>query len=231
MYLDVEAQGAAVERQSFACAEINSFSYSRSSLQAFAKRCTDIFVSFAALCLLFPFLLAIAVLIRLESRGPSFFTQRRWGRDGRIIRVYKFRSMYVDLCDPTGVNQTVAGDPRITPLGRWLRKTNLDELPQLLNVLLGDMSLVGPRCHAIGMQAGGMLYEDLVPGYHLRHRVRPGMTGLAQVRGWRGATHSAVDAKARIAADLYYIQRMSWFLDVKIMFATILNEVRCASGS
>lgn len=231
MYLDVEAGAPKVERPSFSSQDYENFISTKGQVQALAKRATDILISFLALIVLLPFLIVIALAIRLESRGAALFTQQRWGRGGSIIRVYKFRSMYVDLGDPTGVKQTVADDPRITPLGRWLRKTNLDELPQLLNVLKGDMSLVGPRCHAIGMQAGGMLYEDLVPDYHLRHRVRPGMTGLAQVRGWRGSTHCAVDAKARIAADLYYIEQMSWLLDIKIMLATVVNEVRCSSGS
>nr|WP_137154533.1 sugar transferase [Rhizobium sp. FKL33] len=200
-------------------------------MNAGLKRATDVVVSLFALIVLSPILLFIAFLIRMESSGPALFSQRRWGRGGSTIKVYKFRSMYVDLCDPTGVAQTVDNDPRITRVGRWLRKANLDELPQLINVLLGDMSLVGPRCHAIGMRAAGVLYEELVPEYHLRHSVRPGMTGLAQVRGWRGSTESASASKARIAADLYYIEHASWFFDAEILVATVVNELRCASGS
>jgi lipopolysaccharide/colanic/teichoic acid biosynthesis glycosyltransferase len=231
MYLDVEASAPQVEN----CPRLRKTGY-RYTFSTFrfhdkAKRLTDILVSLFALIVLSPFLILVAVLIRLESPGPALFSQNRWGRGGKIIRIYKFRSMYSELCDHSGVAQTVEADPRITPIGRWLRRTNIDELPQLLNVLRGDMSLVGPRCHAIGMLAGGMVYEELVPEYHLRHRVRPGMTGLAQVRGWRGSTNSPAEARARIAADLYYIDHMSWSLDMKIMLATIVNEARCASGS
>ncbi|TAU55592.1 sugar transferase [Rhizobium leguminosarum] len=196
----------------------------------FLKRLFDIYASLTALLILAPVLIVIAVLIRLETRGSPLFSQTRWGKDGKKITVYKFRSMRSEACDPSGVIQTVENDPRITFLGGILRKTNLDELPQLFNVLRGDMSLVGPRCHAIGMLAGGMLYEELVPAYHWRHSMRPGLTGLAQMRGLRGPTDRPAKARARINADLYYIDNFSFWLDLKIIFGTIVGELRGGNG-
>lgn len=212
-----------------AAPSINS-STANKSIDLFAKRALDIAAAGSALIILLPLFLAVALLIRLDSPGPVLFTQVRWGKDCRKIRVFKFRSMRTDLCDATGVQQTVKGDPRITRIGAILRKTNIDELPQLLNVLFGDMSLVGPRCHAIGMQAAGMLYEELVPEYHLRHQVRPGMTGLAQVRGLRGPTDRPGKSRARIACDLHYVQNFSFWLDLKIIFGTIITELRGGKG-
>lgn len=200
------------------------------AFQLFVKRALDILISGSSLIILLPLFLLIAALIKIESRGPVFFTQQRWGMGGRKITVYKFRSMRTDLCDPTGVQQTVQNDPRITPFGAFLRKSNFDELPQLLNVLMGDMSLVGPRCHAIGMKAAGVQYEELVPSYHERHKMRPGITGLAQMRGLRGPTISPSKARARIACDLHYVNNFSLLLDVKIAFGTLRNEVFRGSG-
>jgi len=196
-----------------------------------AKRVLDIVVAAIALVVLAPALIVIAILIKLDSPGPIFFRQPRWGKDKSVINIYKFRSMAVDLCDPSGVEQTVDNDPRVTRLGKVLRRTNLDELPQLWNILRGDMSLVGPRCHAIGMQACGMLYEDLVPSYHWRHRVRPGLTGLAQMRGLRGPTDTAFKARARVSADLFYIDNLSLLLDLRIIMGTIRNEIMGGTGS
>ncbi|MBU0831930.1 MAG: sugar transferase [Alphaproteobacteria bacterium] len=194
------------------------------------KRSVDISGSFCALVFLAPVLIVIALMIALESKGSPIFSQLRWGQNGKKIRIYKFRSMRSDACDPSGVAQTVKDDPRVTRLGAILRKTNIDELPQLFNVLIGDMSLVGPRCHAIGMLAGGMLYEDLVPSYHKRHQMRPGLTGLAQMRGLRGPTDRASRARARINADLYYIENFSFVLDMKIIFGTIWSELNGGKG-
>lgn len=194
------------------------------------KRSFDIAASLGALTVLAPLLIAIAVLIRLDSPGPALFTQTRWGRNCQRIRVYKFRSMRADLGDRSGIAQTVRGDPRITRLGAILRRTNLDELPQLLNVLKGDMSIVGPRCHAIDMLAAGKLYEDLVPQYHRRHTMRPGMTGLAQMRGLRGPTDRATMARARVISDLYYVEHFSMLLDLRIIVGTIVSELRGGSG-
>lgn len=195
-----------------------------------AKRCVDICIAAAALIFLMPFLVFVAACIKLDSKGPVLFFQRRWGKDGRTILVYKFRSMRTDLCDATGVQQTTKGDPRVTRVGALLRRTNIDELPQLWNVLVGDMSVVGPRCHPIGMLAAGMLYEILVPNYHERHVMRPGLTGLAQVRGLRGPTDRPSKARARIACDLHYVENFSIWLDFKILAATVWTEFRGGTG-
>lgn len=194
------------------------------------KRCLDIAASLAALIVLAPLLLLVALIIRLESKGPVLFKQARWGQGCKPIRVYKFRSMYTDRCDPSGVNQTVKDDPRITRMGRIIRRTNIDELPQLLNVLKGEMSLVGPRCHAIGMLAAGMPYEELVQQYHRRHLLKPGITGLAQMRGLRGPTDRPSKARARIACDLYYVENFSIWLDLKIIIGTIRSELTGGQG-
>jgi lipopolysaccharide/colanic/teichoic acid biosynthesis glycosyltransferase len=206
-----------------------SESFSRLA-QLTAKRGMDLFIAAIALVVLLPLLLAIAVLIRAESRGPVLFTQLRWGKDGKTIRVYKFRSMYIDRCDVSGVVQTVRDDPRVTRIGRAIRRSNIDELPQLLNILRGDMSLVGPRCHAVGMLAANVAYEDLVPEYHQRHAMRPGMTGLAQMRGLRGPTDRASKARARIACDLHYVSNFSLWLDLTIIVGTVYSELRGGKG-
>lgn len=198
--------------------------------QFFIKRVLDVVIAGFALVVLLPLLLFCALVVRLESKGPALFTQWRWGKDGRKFRVYKFRSMRADLGDVSGVQQTVKGDPRVTRFGAFLRKSNIDELPQLLNVLKGDMSLVGPRCHAIGMKAAGVPYEDLVPNYHLRHLLRPGITGLAQMRGLRGPTDTQAKSRARIASDIYYVSNYSLMLDVRIILGTLRNEVFGGSG-
>lgn len=194
-------------------------------LHLLAKRLIDIIVSLGALVLLLPVFLLIALAIRLESPGPALFTQYRWGRDLKPFRVYKFRSMATPPGDP-GLKQAVRNDARVTRLGSILRRSNLDELPQLLNVLKGDMSLVGPRCHPIGMRAAGVPYETLVPDYHARHLVRPGLTGLAQVHGYRGPTTDARAAIARIQYDLQYIGTFTVWLDLKIMALTLVREIR-----
>lgn len=199
-------------------------------IQLLAKRAVDIVLSCLAILLLSPFFLAVSILIKSSSRGPVFFRQVRWGKDGSKIRVFKFRTMYTDLGDHSGVQQTVKDDPRVTPLGNILRRTNIDELPQLLNVIRGDMSLVGPRCHAINMLAGGILYEELVPQYHERHIMRPGITGLAQMRGLRGPTDRTNKARARIVSDIYYVRNFSLWLDLKIMIGTVIAEFRGGNG-
>jgi lipopolysaccharide/colanic/teichoic acid biosynthesis glycosyltransferase len=199
-------------------------------LQFLIKRMFDIFVSLSALVVLSPLFVFVAIAIRRDSPGPVFFRQIRWGRDCQPITVFKFRTMQTDLCDRSGVAQTIEGDPRVTRIGAFLRRTSIDELPQLFNVLRGDMSLVGPRCHAIGMLAGGKLYEELVPDYHQRHAVRPGITGLAQMRGLRGPTISAAKARARIASDLYYVQNHSVMMDLVIILTTIKTEITRGTG-
>lgn len=194
----------------------------KSKAMSFAlKRGFDIVVASILLIILSPVMLAVAAAVALTSRGPVFFAQRRWGKGNTPFRLYKFRSMYVDLQDVTGVAHTVQNDPRVTAVGRFIRRTSLDELPQLINVLKGDMSLVGPRAHALGMHAVGVRYEDLVPEYFARHTVRPGMTGLAQVRGLRGEVVDEAHARGRVEADLEYIRTYSLWQDIKIMFWTI----------
>lgn len=195
-----------------------------------AKRVFDIVGSLIGLVLLAPLLSVVAIMIKAESRGPVFFCQRRTGLDNQPFEILKFRSMYTDRGDPSGVSQTTSDDPRITPLGRILRRTNLDELPQLINVLKGDMSLIGPRPHVPGMMAAGLLYEDLVDDYPLRHRMRPGITGLAQCHGYRGPTTQPEPAAIRIALDLDYISRFSLWLDCKILVRTIVSEFQGGKG-
>lgn len=200
-------------------------------VQSALKRISDIAISAIALIFLLPLFVMIAIAIRFESQGNVIFTQPRWGKDGKVIRIFKFRSMRADLCDETGVAQTVENDPRVTRIGAILRKTNIDELPQLINILKGDMSIVGPRCHAVGMLAVGQLYEELVPEYHQRHHVRPGLTGLAQMHGFRGPTDTDYKARTRVAYDLHYVQNFSLLLDLRIMIGTFINEIRGGTGS
>ncbi|OBZ94475.1 exopolysaccharide biosynthesis protein [Pararhizobium polonicum] len=199
-------------------------------VQLALKRAFDIAGSFFGLLVLAPVVLLIAVLIKLESKGPVFFRQLRTGLNEAPFEILKFRSMYTDLCDWSGVRQTVDNDPRITPLGRVLRKTNLDELPQLWNVLIGDMSLVGPRPHVPDMLAAGRSYSELVQGYEYRHLMRPGLTGLAQARGLRGPTGHRWMAIRRIVCDVEYVRNFSLFLDMKIMIRTVVNELRGGTG-
>jgi lipopolysaccharide/colanic/teichoic acid biosynthesis glycosyltransferase len=195
-----------------------------------AKRVVDVTLASCGIATLSPLLLLVAVGIRLDSKGPVLFSQERWGKDNTPIRVYKFRSMRTDLCDAAGTRQCAENDPRVTRLGRFLRKSNIDELPQLFNVLKGDMSLIGPRCHPIGMLAADVPYEELVPNYHERHKVRPGITGLAQVRGLRGPTVRPSKARARVAMDIYYIENYSLWLDVKILYQTFKKEFLNGTG-
>ena len=173
------------------------------------KRAFDIAGAGFGLFLLAPLLLTLAIIIRSGSKGPIFFRQTRTGRNNKPFQIFKFRSMYTDRCDITGVAQTIKDDPRVTPIGRVMRRTNLDELPQLINVLRGEMSLVGPRPHVPGMLAAGELYEDLVPEYERRHLMRPGITGLAQVNGLRGPTTERKPSVERVMCDLTYVRDFS----------------------
>ncbi len=186
------------------------------------KRMTDI--AFAAFILLLasPIMLAVAVTVALTSRGPILFKQRRYGLDGEEIIVYKFRTMTVDE-DGAHVVQATKSDARVTPVGRFLRRHSLDELPQLVNVLQGRMSLVGPRPHAI---AHNEEYRKLIKGYMVRHKVPPGITGLAQINGYRGETARVEDMRARVEYDLEYLRHWSPLLDLKILLLTPLRLLR-----
>jgi lipopolysaccharide/colanic/teichoic acid biosynthesis glycosyltransferase len=194
------------------------------------KRAIDIVGSFCALVFFAPLLMSVAIAIKLTSPGPVLFSQYRYGYRNKRFRIYKFRTMYAHLGDRAGTRQVTRQDPRVTAVGNLLRHTSLDELPQLLNVLRGDMSLVGPRPHVPGMLAGGLLYEQLVPYYFQRHAVRPGITGLAQVSGYRGDTTQADDAIARIDCDLDYIESWSPWSDIKIIANTCRREFLSGHG-
>ena len=167
-----------------------------------------------------PIMLAVALAVRLTSRGPVLFRQKRHGFNNELIEVYKFRSMYVDQCDAGAARMVTRGDPRVTPVGRFIRKTSLDELPQLFNVLKGDLSLVGPRPHALQAKAANTLYDQVVDGYFARHKVKPGITGWAQVNGWRGETDTSEKLQRRVEHDLYYIENWSVLLDLQILLTT-----------
>jgi len=194
------------------------------------KRALDIIGASAGLILLIPLLLAISIAIKATSRGPVIFRQERHGLNGKVFTIFKFRTMYTHLGDGSGVAQTVSGDPRVTRVGAFLRKSNFDELPQLLNVLKGEMSLVGPRPHVPGMLAAGMAYEDFDSRYMSRHQVRPGITGLAQVSGCRGETADPVSARKRLEYDLDYLENQSLLLDLKIIAQTISREFFHGNG-
>jgi putative colanic acid biosynthesis UDP-glucose lipid carrier transferase len=186
-------------------------------MDAVMKRVTDLVIASFALLLLGPLMLLIALAVKLTSQGPILFRQRRYGLNGEEIIVYKFRSMTV--CeDGAVVSQARKGDQRVTPLGKILRSTSLDELPQLLNVLEGKMSVVGPRPHAV---VHNELYRKLISGYMIRHKVRPGITGLAQVNGLRGETETVEKMRERVRFDLEYLSHWSPWLDLKIIFRTL----------
>ncbi len=189
--------------------------------QELLKRAFDIVVSGVLLILLLPVLCAVAVAIVLDCRGPIFFKQPRVGRGGAHFTVLKFRSMRTEAGDDLGNQLTVQGDSRVTRVGSFLRKTSMDELPQLINVLFGSMSLVGPRPHAVNAKAGGDYYGQVVANYHARHRVKPGITGLAQVMGWRGPTETHAQIEQRVANDLRYITDWSLGLDLLIIVRTM----------
>jgi exopolysaccharide biosynthesis polyprenyl glycosylphosphotransferase len=194
------------------------------------KRVLDIILASMALVALGPLFVLVALATKLSSRGPVFFAQQREGLNGGLFWAYKFRTMRVDAGDPTGVAQTVRNDPRVTSVGRFLRRTSIDELPQLFNVLKGDMSLVGPRPHVPGMLAAGVPYSSLVRYYPSRHVMRPGITGWAQANGLRGVTTDAKSATARVDHDIAYIQNFSLLLDFRILLKTVVREFVTGSG-
>jgi len=185
------------------------------------KRAEDLVLSAIALTLLSPVLLVTALLIRLTSPGPVLFVQPRVGFNNEAINVFKFRTMYTHMADLGAKQTTTRCDPRVTPVGRFFRRFSVDELPQLLNVLQGSMSLVGPRPHGTEMMVGDRFYHEAVRGYAGRHRVKPGITGYAQVKGLRGEVRTIERAKRRIELDKYYVDHWSFWLDIYILFATV----------
>jgi putative colanic acid biosynthesis UDP-glucose lipid carrier transferase len=184
------------------------------------KRLEDLVLGTIFLLIASPVMIAVAIAIKLTSRGPVFFRQRRYGLNGDVIDVLKFRSMRVAEDGPV-VNQATKDDPRITPLGAFLRRSSLDELPQLIHVVTGTMSLVGPRPHAV---AHNEIYRKKIHGYMLRHKIKPGLTGWAQVNGWRGETDTLHKMEMRIEHDLEYIRNWGLLLDLKIIFLTVFGK-------
>src|SRR5579875_1258246 len=184
------------------------------------KRLQDIVVATAAIIFFAPVLLIVPLLIKLESRGPVIFRQKRVGLNGSIFELWKFRSMYVEHTDPAATVQTSKDDPRVTRVGRFIRRSSIDELPQFFNVLQGSMSVVGPRPHALDTRAEGQLLEELVQSYAARHRFKPGLTGWAQVNGLRGELYTAEKLRLRVEHDIEYIEKWSIWLDLKIIVRT-----------
>jgi Undecaprenyl-phosphate glucose phosphotransferase len=185
-----------------------------------AKRAFDLFFATLGIIILGPLMMVTAVAIRLDSPGPILFRQKRYGFNNEVIDVLKFRSMYADQCDYESRVAVTKDDPRVTAVGRIMRKTSIDELPQLFNVIFGTLSLVGPRPHAVGSNTENRLWESVVDGYFARHKVKPGVTGWAQIHGWRGEVDTSDKLQARVAHDLYYIENWSPLLDLRILLRT-----------
>lgn len=186
------------------------------------KRALDLVIAGSALILVAPLLLVFAIAIKAESRGPVFFRQQRLGQNNRMFDLLKFRSMHVEFSDPTGVCSASRSDERVTAVGSFMRRTSVDELPQLFNVLAGEMSIVGPRPHALGSTAEDSLFWQIDRRYFQRHAIKPGMTGLAQVRGFRGATTRRDDLTDRLQSDLEYVSGWTVWRDLKIIAGTFL---------
>lgn len=185
--------------------------------QSVLKRAFDFALALMALTFLFPAFVIIAILIKLDSEGPVFFRQKRTGLNGQMFNILKFRSMTVQE-NGHKVVQAKANDKRVTRVGKFLRRTSLDELPQLINILKGDMSIVGPRPHALAHDIG---FSELVPSYNERFHTRPGLTGLAQVRGYRGEIHTKSDVEVRIGSDVEYIKNWTFSSDIIIIARTV----------
>jgi Undecaprenyl-phosphate glucose phosphotransferase len=190
---------------------------------AVLKRLEDVVIALLGVLITLPLMLFIAVAIKLDSPGPVFFRQKRLGAHNLPFDLLKFRSMYIERADPLGTQLTRAGDPRVTRVGRLLRRTSMDELPQLFNVLRGEMSLVGPRPHALAANAAGITYARAISEYPIRHRVKPGITGWAQVNGWRGETTTIEQIRRRVEHDLYYIENWSLTFDLLILGRTVFT--------
>lgn len=201
---------------------LSAFERPLSSWDAIFKSIMDRAIALIALIGLSPVMLAVAAAVRYESRGPIIFRQHRFGFNNQLVEVFKFRSMYTDKADASASKLVTKDDPRVTRVGRFIRKTSLDELPQLFNVLLGTLSLVGPRPHATQAKAAGTLYDEVVDGYFARHKVKPGITGWAQINGWRGETDTREKLEQRVKHDLEYIDQWSLGFDLYILAKTPL---------
>jgi len=187
------------------------------------KRCFDVIVASLALVLLSPLMIMTAIAVKLDSKGPVFFKQKREGFNNEEIEIFKFRSLYTDQGDRSGVNVVTKNDSRVTKVGRFIRKTSIDELPQLFNVILGSLSLVGPRPHVPNAQTDNRLWNDVVDSYFARHKVKPGVTGWAQINGWRGEVDTEEKIHGRVDYDLYYIENWSLLFDIYILAITPLK--------
>lgn len=196
-----------------------------SGMDQVIKRLEDLVFGVLILFLISPLLLATAIAVKLDSEGPVFFRQNREGFNNRYFRIWKFRSMRVEKCQTDGIKQATRDDDRITRVGRFIRRTSIDELPQLFNVLRGEMSLVGPRPHAPSTRAGDKLFHEIIDSYAARHNVKPGITGWAQVSGWRGETETEEKLLKRLEHDLYYIENWSLSLDIYIIIKTAVTSV------
>jgi putative colanic acid biosynthesis UDP-glucose lipid carrier transferase len=199
-----------------------TFDLSHDPIQQRLKRAFDLAIALPLFVALAPLMVAIAILIRIDSKGPAAFRQTRLGQDGKPFKIVKFRTMTV-VEDGDNVTQVRKGDARVTRIGRWLRRLSLDELPQFINVIVGDMSLVGPRPHAI---VHDRLYSTLIENYQLRQLVKPGITGWAQVNGLRGETPAIEDMRDRVTLDIWYARRASFALDIKILLRTPFEVLR-----
>jgi polysaccharide biosynthesis protein PslA len=187
-----------------------------------AKRALDIIVALNAILVFSPVFILVPILIKLEDPGPVFFRQKRFGYGNKLFDCLKFRSMYVKDCSSDEIRLTERIDPRVTRIGKFIRRTSLDELPQFLNVLKGDMSVVGPRPHPPGVKAGERTYEEVIPHFADRYQVKPGLTGLAQVKGARGNTFAEADIERRFGFDMEYIRNWSLLIDISIILRTFL---------
>ncbi len=205
---------------------LNVFERPLSGWNAFMKACVDRCIAAVMLVVLAPVFAAVALAVKLDSKGPVLFRQKRFGFNNQTVEVLKFRSLYADQGDAKAQKLVTRDDPRVTRVGRFIRKSSMDELPQLINVLRGELSLVGPRPHATQARAAGNLYEQVVEGYFARHRVKPGITGWAQINGWRGETDTVEKLEQRVKHDLEYIDRWSLGLDLYILAKTPISLLK-----
>ena len=198
---------------------------------AAAKAVEDRVLGLLLLIAFAPVMALVALAVKLDSKGPALFKQKRFGFNNELIEVYKFRSMYTDMCDAKAAKLVTKDDPRVTKVGKFIRKTSLDELPQLINVVKGELSLVGPRPHAVQAKAGTRVYDEVVDGYFARHRMKPGITGWAQVNGWRGETDTEEKIQRRVEHDVHYIDHWSIAFDLYILAMTPISLVTKREGA